>query len=116
MFILITVAILFLTGLSLLSLRFIVPQCRYTWLVATGGATLAWVSVFAWQIQLPIALQFSIWQPSSLFSQSPTFIADEIAWVFSLSIVTLCLAIFDSFVLRRCLYNVFIWIVVFIHT
>ncbi len=116
MFILITVAILFLTGLSLLSLRFIVPQFRYTWLVATGGATLAWVSVFAWQIQLPIALQFSIWQPSSLFSQSPTFIADEIAWVFSLSIVTLCLAIIVTSVVRSSFPNVVSWIVVLILT
>src|SRR5688572_31009680 len=93
MFIIITVALLFLTGFSLLLLRVLAPQFRYTWLIATGGGILAWISVFAWQTQMPIALQFSIWQPSSLFSQSPTFIADEIAWVFSLSIVTLCLAI-----------------------
>ena len=109
MFILITVAILFLTGLALLVLRFIVPQFRYTWLVATGGSILAWISAFAWQTQMPIALQFSIWQPTILFTQSPTFIADEIAWVFTLSIVTLCLAIIITSVVRSNFPNVTSW-------
>ena len=116
MFILITVAILFLTGLSVLLLRFIVPHFRYMWLVATGGGILAWISVFAWQIQMPIALQFSIWQPASLFSQSPTFIADEIAWAFTLSIVTLCLAIIITSVVRSNSPNVVSWIVILILT
>jgi hypothetical protein len=116
MLILITVAILFLTGLSLLLLRFIVPHFRYMWLVATGGGILAWISVFAWQTQMPIALQFSIWQPASLFSQSPTFIADDIAWVFTLSIVTLCLAIIITSVVRSNFPNVVSWIVILILT
>ena len=116
MLILITVAILFLTGLSVLLLRFIVPHFRYMWLVATGGGILAWISVFAWQTQMPIALQFSIWQPASLFSQSPTFIADEIAWVFTLSIVTLCLAIIITSVVRSNFPNVVSWIVILILT
>jgi hypothetical protein len=116
MFILITVAILFLTGLSLMSLRFVVPQFRYTWLVATGGGMLAWISVLAWQTQMPMALQFSIWQPASLFSQSPTFVADEIAWVFSLSIVTLCLAIIITSVVRSSFPSVISWIIILILT
>ncbi|HEX9839484.1 MAG TPA: hypothetical protein VGA72_09065 [Anaerolineales bacterium] len=116
MFILITVAILFLAGLSVLLLRFFVPQSRYTWLVATGGGILAWISVLAWQTQMPMALQFSIWQPASLFSQSPTFVADEIAWVFTLSIVTLCLAIIITSVVRSNFPNVVSWIVILILT
>lgn len=110
MLILITVTILLLTALSLLSLRFLVPQFRYTWLVATGGALLAWISVFAWQTQMPLALQFSIWQPTLLFSQSPTFIADDIAWAFTLSIVTLCLAIIITSVVRSSFPNNVSWI------
>jgi hypothetical protein len=116
MFILITVSILFLAGLSVLLLRFIVPQSRYTWLVATGGGILAWISVLAWQTQMPMALQFSIWQPASLFSQSPTFVADEIAWVFTLSIVTLCLAIIITSVVRSNFPNVVSWLVILILT
>ena len=100
MFILITVAILFLTTLSLLILRFLLPDFRYTWLVATGGGFLAWISVFIWQVQMPIVLQFSIWQPASLFSQSPTLIADGISWAFALSITTLAVAIIVTSVVR----------------
>lgn len=100
MFILITVSILFLTALALLTLQFFSPDFRYSWLIATGGALIGWFSVFAWQLQMPIILEFSIWEPTSLFFQSPTFIADGIAWAFSISLVTLSLAIIVTAVVR----------------
>src|SRR5512145_3064770 len=100
MFILITVAILLGTALILLVLRFASPAFRYNWLIAAGGALLAWISVFVWQIRIPIALQFPAWQPALLFSQSPTFVGDDIAWTFALSLATLCLAIILTAVVR----------------
>jgi hypothetical protein len=93
MFILITVITLLVAGLVLLVLQFAAPRFRYTWLIATGGALLGWISVFLWQMRLPMALQFPAWQPALLFSQSPTFVGDEIAWAFAVSLTTLCLAI-----------------------
>ncbi len=77
-----------------------IPGFRYHWLVATGGALLGLISVFVWQAQLPMVLQFSIWQPTFLFSQSPTFVADDIAWAFAVSLATLCLAIILTAVVR----------------
>lgn len=100
MFILITVGILFLAALTLLVLRILLPDYRSSWLVATGGALLAWLSVFAWQVSLPIQFQFSIWEPALLFTQSPTLNADGIVWAFALSIVTLCLGIILTAVVR----------------
>jgi hypothetical protein len=100
MFILITVTTLLLTAIVLLVLQFVAPNFRYNWLIATGGALLGWISVFVWQIQMPIALQFPAWQPASLFSQSPTFVGDGIAWTFSVSLSTLCLAIILTSVVR----------------
>lgn len=100
MLILVSVGILILTASVLLVLRFTAPQFRYVWLVATGGALLGWISVFAWQTRMPMALQFSIWQPAILFLQSPTFVADDLAWAFTVSIVTLCLAIIITSVVR----------------
>ena len=100
MFILITVAILILTILALLTLRFLVPDFRYNWWVASGGGISAWISVFAWQAQMPIVLQLPAWQPALLFLQTPTFIADGVAWAFSLSIIALCLAIIITSVVR----------------
>jgi hypothetical protein len=109
MLILITVALLLFAAISVLLLRILVPHFRYTWLVATGGAVFAWLSVFAWQIQMPLALQFSVWQPTILFSQSPTFVADGITWALSLSLVTVCLAVLLTSVVRSSFPNPASW-------
>jgi hypothetical protein len=100
MSIVITFLILFLTAITLLVLRIVTPSFRYSWLFAVGGILLAWISVFLWQLGLPINLQFIIWQPALLFSQSPTFVADGTAWAFALSLVTLCLAIIVTAAVR----------------
>jgi len=50
---------------------------------------------------MPIALQFPAWQPALLFSQSPTFVGDEVAWAFAISLTTLCLAILLTAVVRN---------------
>jgi hypothetical protein len=100
MSILITFLILVMTALALLILRIIVPGFRYNWLIAAGGSLIAWISVFTWQFQMPISLQFSIWQPAVLFSQSPTLIADRTSWAFAFSLITLCMAIIITAVVR----------------
>lgn len=100
MFILITVGILLLTSAVVLALRIFLPAFRSTWLVAVGGGTLSFASVFVWLANPSLQLQFSIWQPSSLFKQSPTFIADGVAWAFALSIVALALATIITSVVR----------------
>jgi len=100
MFILITFLILLLTAVTLVVLRIMLPGFRYSWLFAVGGAFFAWLSVPIWQLQLPINLQFASWQPTTIFSQSPTFVADSISWVFVFSLVTLCLAIVITTVVR----------------
>lgn len=101
MFILITVTILFISALALLVLQFAAPGFRYNWLIASGGAFLAWISVFVWQVNLPIEpIPLPAWQPALLFSQSPTFVGDRIAWAFAISLTTLCLAIILTAVVR----------------
>ncbi len=100
MYILITVTILFVTALALLVLQFASPGFRYSWLIATGGALLAWISVFVWQVGMPVALKLPAWQPTLLFSQSPTFVGDQLAWIFAVSLATLCLAIILTAVVR----------------
>lgn len=100
MFILIPVGILLLTASTLVLLQIFLPENRYTWLVATGGSLLAWISVAAWQANMPIHFAFSIWQPVSLFSQPPAFLADGISWAYAMSIAALCLAIVITSVVR----------------
>lgn len=110
MSIVITFLVLFLTAITLLILRILTPTFRYTWLFAVGGALMAWISVFIWQTEMPITLNVTIWQPALLFSQSPTFIADGIAWAFALSLVTLCLSILITAVVRSQFPNPISWV------
>jgi hypothetical protein len=100
MLILVTVITLFLAAIVLLVLQSTAFGSRYSWLIATGGALLGWISVLIWQLQIPMSLQFPAWEPAVLFSQSPTFVGDEIAWVFAVSLTTLCLAIIVTAVVR----------------
>jgi hypothetical protein len=100
MFILITFLILVVTALALLVLRITIPGFRYHWLFAVGGTLIAWISVFVWLTQLPVDLQIPIWQPAVVFSQSPAFVADPISWAFAISLLTLCLAIILTAVVR----------------
>lgn len=101
MLIFITVGILLLTALTLLALRFISPKFRFAWLIATGGGLLAWVSVFIWQLNIPLVVQLPLWEPVDIFKQSPLFVADNVAWAFALSLTTTCLAVIITAVARE---------------
>jgi len=101
MLILATASILLFTALVLFVLQFVLPNFRYAWLIATIGAGIAWVSVFVWQVGMPVLLQLPLWKPESLFRQSPFFIADGISWAFSISLVTLCLGVIITAVARE---------------
>lgn len=116
MFIFITIGILLLTALILLILRFVLPDFRYTWLTAAGGALTAWVSVFVWQAGMPIVLQFPLWEPENIFQQSPTFVGDRIAWAYALSISTICLGVIVTSVARENFPAPVSWIGVLIMT
>jgi hypothetical protein len=100
MFILITISILLVTALALLILRFTLGEYRYSWLIATSGALFAWLSVFLWQLTMPLEIQLPLWQPVLLFPQSPFFVADGTAWAFAVSLATVCLAVIITAVAR----------------
>lgn len=101
MFIFVTVGILLATSIALLILRFLLPSFRFSWLIATGGGFLSWISVFVWQANIPLTMQLPLWQPESIFRQSPLFVADGIAWAFALSLTTICLAVIITAVARE---------------
>lgn len=116
MFIFITVGILILSALGLLILRFLVPEYRYTWLIATGSAVTAWLSLLFWQISMPATIQLPLWQPEIIFNQSPTFIADGISWAFALSLGTICLGVIITAVARNNFPSPVSWIGIFLLT
>lgn len=109
MFILITVGILLVTALFVLILRIVRPTAGYSWLIAASGTFFAWASVFAW-INKTDRLQFLIWQPASLFAQSPTFTTDPIAWAYALSMITLTLSVVLTSVVRSNFPSALSWV------
>ena len=109
MLILITVLLLVLTALALTILRVAQPNFRFFWLIAVGGAMLAWLSAWIWLARLPLAFDLPSWQPSNLFADSPSFVADGISWPFALSLTTLALAIVLTAVVRQDLANPLPW-------
>jgi hypothetical protein len=116
MFIFITVGILLLTAFVLLIFQIILPDFRFAWLVAAGGALVAWVSVFIWQAGMPIIIQLPLWQPALIFQQSPLFVAEGISWAFALSITTVCLGVIITAVARDNFPNPVSWFGILILT
>jgi hypothetical protein len=116
MFIFITVGILLVSALGLLILQFVAPDFRYTWLFATGGAFLAWISLLLWQTSMPILAQLPLWQPENIFRQSPLFVADGISWAFAFSIGTICLGVIITAVARDNFPSPVNWIGIFLLT
>lgn len=98
--ILITILLLFITALSLLLLRLFRPNFRYAWMFAVVGAFFAWLSVFYWQLDMPVMLSLPSWQPAILFTDSPFFLADPTAWAYALSLATLTLGTLLTAIVR----------------
>ena len=101
MFVLLTTLFLFLTALTLLILRWVRPDFRFTWLIATGGSFLAWIGILLWQLRLPSDFTLPSWQPASLFTTPPAFLVNDLTWPYALSLVTLALAVLLTSVVRE---------------
>jgi hypothetical protein len=89
----ITLILLFLAAFSLIGLRLSRSSASYSWLAATLGALLAWVSVLFWQINLPQKFTPSAWSPGTLFTASPSLLADAYGWLYALCLVALAAAV-----------------------
>jgi hypothetical protein len=100
MIILLPIFLMVLTSLTLLILRSVRPNFKYPWIVAVGGATLALIGVFLWQIRLPQSISLPPWQPVALFFFSPTWLADGISWPYALSVAALAAAVLWTSVVR----------------
>jgi hypothetical protein len=109
MLILITVLFLFATALVLVILQVMRPNYRFAWLVAAGGAFLAWISVLLWQARMPLMLEFPAWGSETLFSNNLFFLAEQINWPYALALTTLGLAMILTAVVRPNFPAVYPW-------
>lgn len=110
MFILISCLFLLVTALTLIVLRVALPNARYTWLVAVGGAVLALVSVFLWLTRMPYDLILPAWQPALLFTSPIIFRADGISFPLALGIAALTLSTLLTAVVQPVFTNSFSWV------
>ena len=93
MLILLPVLILLLTALAMAVLDRLRPRYSYHWVVAVGGAFLAWAGVWVLRFRLPSSLPLADWGVEGLLSSSPVLRVDGISWMFALALATFALAV-----------------------
>ena len=92
MFVFISIALLILTALVMLVLRLTREDFGYQWLIAAGGALIAWLMILLSGISLPVNLQISTWDLRTAYPNSISLSADQFSWPFALGLGMLILA------------------------
>jgi hypothetical protein len=100
MIILTPIALLLVTPLGMLLLRWLRPRFSYFWLVAAFGALLTCPVAFYLRSQIPTELTLVTWKPQELFPVSPMLQLDDISWPFVITLATLSLAVMLTDVVR----------------
>ncbi|MEX1247236.1 MAG: hypothetical protein WEA61_02035 [Anaerolineales bacterium] len=85
------VAILVLTLLALIASN-LQRGFHSNWLLALGGASLAWLSLFYLRLQFPLTFTFPFFWASEGLEYSVTFVLDEVSWSLAFVIGGLLLA------------------------
>jgi hypothetical protein len=93
MYVLLTLSLLLLAAVTLVALRISRPTASYAWLVAASGILLAWISVFFWQLALPVKLLAGPWLALSRLTTALELVANQSAWVYVISLTALAGAV-----------------------
>ena len=100
MLILLPVLLMLLTALALFILHTIQPKFKYPWMIAAGGATLAFACVFLWQIHFPQSISLPPWQLVTPVLYMPAWLADGVSWPYALALAALAMAVIWTSVVR----------------
>lgn len=87
----ITASFVFGTVAILAALRALRPRFRFSWLLAIGGTTAAWLSIFFWLPVLPVTLAVPLWTAAGSTISFATFSVGGESWPLALSILTAAL-------------------------
>lgn len=109
MYLLLVCLLLFITAIVLAALRIFQPEARYAWLVAVGGAVVAFFVIVFWAGSIPFEAILPAWQPQSLFPTPVMFRVDGASWALSVSIAALTAAILLTAVTRPVYGNTLSW-------
>ena len=77
------------------------PNFAYQWLVAILATMATWSFVLLSRVKAAQIIQLPRWQPETLFSASPELLVDSTSWIYAISLITLCLAVLLTAVVRR---------------
>jgi hypothetical protein len=100
MLILLPVILMIVTALVLLFLGLARAKFKYPWILASAGATLAFASVFFWQIHFPQSISLPSWQLVTSFLYVPAWLADAVSWPYALALAALAAAVIWTSVVR----------------
>jgi hypothetical protein len=93
MLVTLSILLLFIAPTCMYLIRKVRPGFTFPWLIGVLGASLSWFLILASAETSPKTQTIIDWQLSSLFSNSPTLLFDEISWAFSISVTALGLAV-----------------------
>jgi hypothetical protein len=99
--ILIAISVLVLVPLTMSVIGLIRPNFPFQWPLALLGALAAWFLVLFSKTKEPHIIPLLSWQPETLFPASPALLVDPISWIYGLALLTLCLAVLLTTVVRR---------------
>jgi hypothetical protein len=68
------------------------PRFRFMWLASFGVATLGWIGVLLWQLQLPTSIVLPGWGSTVPMGGTPVLAANTLSWVLSFGLVSLLAA------------------------
>ena len=80
------------TALALGVARVLRPRFRFMWLASFGVATVGWIGVLLWQLQLPTSLVLPGWGSTVPIGGTPVLAANTLSWVLSFGLVSLLTA------------------------
>lgn len=114
MLILLPIAILSLTAISLFTLPRLRPGFSSGWLLAAGGAFFAWVSLYLQSSRLPESIALATWRPTELFANSPELVLDDLSWPLAVAIASIAFSVLLIDVRRAAVANWLDWILVLV--
>jgi hypothetical protein len=99
--ILVAFSVLILVPLTMSVIELFRPNFPFQWPLALLGGVAAWFLVLFSKTKEPQVIPLLSWQPEALFPASPELLADPISWVYALALLTLCVAVLLTAVVRR---------------
>ena len=100
MLILLPILLLLLSAAAILLLGRQRPRYSNYWLLASGGAFFAWISIWVLRGRLQTTFKLTLSGSNELFPIVPELLVDAVSWPFALALATLVLAVILTDVAR----------------